>query len=247
MASIEKRGNKYKIVVSCGYDINNKQIKKSMTWEPSPDMTPKQIEKELQKQAILFEDKCESGQYMDCSIKFKDFAEMWFKEHAEKQLKRRTVARYREHLQRINLAIGHMRLDKVQPVHLMQFYNNLSEGGVRNDVKYTLVTDIEKLIRKKKKSLKEFITIANISETTFRDVRKGKNVKEETALKIANAINKPMDQIFRADKQKYKGLSGTTVLHYHRLISSTHVTELNHHKQSKKKHVFLMMCKLQNF
>ena len=51
MASITKRGNGYRIKVSCGYDINGKQIVKSMTWEPKVSMTARQIEKELQRQA----------------------------------------------------------------------------------------------------------------------------------------------------------------------------------------------------
>lgn len=58
MASIEKRGKSYRIVVSCGYDINNEQIKHNTTWKPEPGMTKKQIEKELNRQAVLFEEKC---------------------------------------------------------------------------------------------------------------------------------------------------------------------------------------------
>ena len=61
MASITKRGNTYKIVVSCGYDINNKKITHSMTYKPAPNMTEKQIQKDLQKQALMFEEKCKNG------------------------------------------------------------------------------------------------------------------------------------------------------------------------------------------
>ena len=61
MATIQKRNNSYKITVSCGYDINNKQIRRTMTYTPEPDMTPKQIEKEVQRQAVLFEEN--QGEY----------------------------------------------------------------------------------------------------------------------------------------------------------------------------------------
>ncbi len=220
MASIEKRGNKYKIVVSCGYDINNKQIKKSMTWEPSPDMTPKQIEKELQKQAILFEDKCESGQYMDCGIKFIDFAETWLKEHAEKQLKRRTVARYKEHLKRINLAIGHMRLDKIQPIHLMKLYDNLAESGVREDISYFAIADLNNLIKASKQTKEEFAKLTTVSLTTLRTACRGENVSYKTAGNIAKGLNTPLNKIFKAEEKNLKGLADKTILNYHRLISS---------------------------
>ena len=35
MATIEKRGDSYRITVSCGYDVNGKQIKQKMMIEAS--------------------------------------------------------------------------------------------------------------------------------------------------------------------------------------------------------------------
>lgn len=56
MATIEKRNNAYRITVCCGYDINGKQIRRRMTYTPDEKMTAKQIEKEVQRQAVLFEE-----------------------------------------------------------------------------------------------------------------------------------------------------------------------------------------------
>ena len=53
MATIQKRGNNYRIKVSCGYDTQGKQVIQSMTWKPDEKMTEKQIEKELQRQVVL--------------------------------------------------------------------------------------------------------------------------------------------------------------------------------------------------
>lgn len=125
MATITKRGNSYRITVSCGYDLNGKQLRRTMTWVPPDGMTARQIQKEANRQAVLFEEKCRTGQVLDGNIKFADFAERWFKDYAEKQLRPTTVARYHVLMPRINAAIGHIRLDKLQPHHLMQFYNNL--------------------------------------------------------------------------------------------------------------------------
>lgn len=63
MSTVTKRGDTYRIRVSAGYDINGKQIMKSMTWKPEPGMTKKQIEKELDRQRVLFEEKVNNGQY----------------------------------------------------------------------------------------------------------------------------------------------------------------------------------------
>ena len=54
MPTIQKRNNSYLITVSCGYDITGKQIRKTMTYKPEPNMTAKQIEKEVQRQAYLY-------------------------------------------------------------------------------------------------------------------------------------------------------------------------------------------------
>ena len=50
MATTRKRGNSYQIRVSCGYDTQGNQVIQTMTWKPEEGMTPKQIEKELQRQ-----------------------------------------------------------------------------------------------------------------------------------------------------------------------------------------------------
>ena len=47
-----KRGNSYRIRVSCGYDINGKQVFQMKTWTPEEGMTAAQIKKELQRQTL---------------------------------------------------------------------------------------------------------------------------------------------------------------------------------------------------
>ena len=44
-----------------GYDSQGEQIVRSMTWKPSENLTPKQIEKELQRQVIMFEETVKKG------------------------------------------------------------------------------------------------------------------------------------------------------------------------------------------
>lgn len=52
MATIKQRGDSYKITVSCGYDLNGKQIRGHLTWTPEPGMTKRQMQKELDRQAV---------------------------------------------------------------------------------------------------------------------------------------------------------------------------------------------------
>lgn len=68
MPSITPRKNKdgdiisYTIRVYHRYDSHGKRLKPyTMTYKPAPNMTVKQIEKELNKQTVMFEEQCKQG------------------------------------------------------------------------------------------------------------------------------------------------------------------------------------------
>lgn len=130
MATARKKGKGYEIRVFCGLDINNKRIDKSMTWIPEQSMTPKQIEKELDRQKVLFEEQVKNGILPDKNIRFCDFSKRWMDEYAKINLAIKTYARYEIYLERINQAIGHFKLKDLKPLHLNSFYRNLEEDGV---------------------------------------------------------------------------------------------------------------------
>lgn len=128
MASIRKKNNSYEIRVSCGYDINGKQKFQQMTWKPEAGMTAKQIEKEVNRQAVLFEEKCLKGQ-VTANIKFEEFAEQWFEEYAKLNLRSTSYERMRKLTPRVYHALGHLRLDKITGRHIQQFINDLLLNG----------------------------------------------------------------------------------------------------------------------
>lgn len=126
MANIRKRGNSYQIRVSCGYNTKGQQIIQTKTWTPDDGMTKKQIEKELQRQLVLFEEECTHGHIIS-SIKFEEFAEQWFNEYAEIKLKPKSIEGYRWMSKRIYKAIGHLRLDKITARHLQSFIADMTK------------------------------------------------------------------------------------------------------------------------
>lgn len=215
MATIQKRNNSYRITVSCGYDVNGKQLRRSMTWTPEPGMTRRQTEKELDRQAVLFEEKCRTGQVLDGNIRFADFAEKWFADYAEKQLKPRTLATYTALLPRILAALGHIRLDKLRPNHITAFCANLSEPGVRADTKYRCKTSFKALISTTQSA---FAKSAGVSIGTIESLVAGHNISRHSAEKISAALNRLLDEVFEPTGKEI--LSGKTLLHYHRLLSS---------------------------
>lgn len=129
MATVRKRGKAYQIRVSAGYDLNCKQIIKTMNWTPPRDMTEKQAEKEVQKQAVLFEDRVQHNLVFDNNMRFADYAENLYKAN-ENNFTPLTVKIYNDLLERICVAIGHIKLKDLQSHHLQEFYINLSEDGI---------------------------------------------------------------------------------------------------------------------
>ena len=126
MATIRKRGNSYQIRVSCGYDTSGNQVEQSMTWKPDKNMTEKQIQKELNRQAVMFEQACANGQ-VTTAMKFQDFAEQWFKEYAEIKLKTQTIRGYRWASKRTYKELGHLRMDKITTRTIQRFVTHLTQ------------------------------------------------------------------------------------------------------------------------
>lgn len=125
MASIKKRGNSYRITVSNGRDLSGKQLLETATFVPDPARTEKQNQKALEKFVYEFEEKVKSGKFLDGEkITFQAFAERWLKEYAAAQLELTTIDVYKLLLKsHILPAIGHLKLAKIQPVHLNNLYN----------------------------------------------------------------------------------------------------------------------------
>lgn len=130
MATARLRGKSYEIRVFCGLDEKGKRLYKYTHWTPDTNMTPKQIEKEVERQKILFENRVKKGEAVDGNVRFRDFAQRWMTEYAKPKLAPKTIARYKGLLTRINIAIGHLKLSDIRPMHLNAFYKNLAEPGV---------------------------------------------------------------------------------------------------------------------
>ena len=217
MATIEKRGEGYRITVSMGYDIHGKQIKERMTWIPEPGMTRRQIEKELNRQEVLFEEKCKAQQVHGGSIKLADFADLWFRDYAEKQLKPRTVEIYRNLRFRTDEALGHISLEKLQPRHLLAFYTQLEQENIRLDTSYTPAINLKALLKERKVTQVALAQLAEISIGTVEVLVKGCNVSAGTAQKVSAALQIPIKNLFTPVNRG--PLSGKTRLHYHRFLS----------------------------
>lgn len=131
MASIRKRKNTYQITVSKGRDISGKQLVETTTFTPDPTKTEKQNQKALEKFVFEFEEKVKSGKVMDGEkMVYKDYIDLWLKDYAYKQLEQTSIERCESSLNNLILPeLGHLKLAKIQPLHIQEFYNTLAQKG----------------------------------------------------------------------------------------------------------------------
>lgn len=116
MASIEKRGNSYRITVCAGYDAHGKKIRKQTTFKPSPKLNDKQKRIAAEKYAMQFENDVISGHEADAySRKLCDFTQEYLQYKAG-QFSPLTLKFYSDTIeQRINPLMGHMLLKNIRP------------------------------------------------------------------------------------------------------------------------------------
>ncbi len=222
MASIRQRGkNSYQITVSTGYNSNGQKLIKQRTVKRPAELTDKQWEKEIEKLAVEFEREVEKGIYLDGSkLTFAEFCEKWLKTYAEIELEPKTVFRYKEMLtSRIIPCIGHIRLDKLQPHHLLEFYENLREAGIRLDIKYIAMPELIEIINKQGLTLSKLSALSGVSDKTISNMIKFQPITSKSAGLICKTLDIKLETVF-VTKDESGALSARTVLHHHRLIST---------------------------
>lgn len=222
MANITPRLNKdgstsYLIRVFVDETRSGKQKQKSMTWKPAPGMSEKAIQRELNRQATLFEERARRGlAALDGAIRFEDYAERWMK---AAQLAPSTQARYEDLLKRINAAIGHIRLDRLQAHHLEEFYRTLRESGAKENGRFAVSKGLDKLMDKKKITRAALAERSGVSASTVGVARRGERIRIDKAERIATALGVDVKRVFTLFENS-SGLSDKTILHHHRLISA---------------------------
>ena len=194
-----------------------KSLRAYISYCPVEGMTARQIEKAVQKAAMDFERQVQQGGLVADSMTVDELLAKWFKEYAEPQLKPHTVSDYRKLVPRISAALGHIKLGKLRPGHIMQFYAQLQKPGIRLDGKYQAKPGFVAMYPKGKR--KALVDAAGVAERTVARIWAGECTSLQTAQKLAQAAGAPFSKAF-VNVSKDKKLSGNSARHYHRLLSS---------------------------
>lgn len=137
MASIRKRGNSYLIVVSMGYDYEGNRIKPvQKTVKPPEGYTPKQAEKWLDEQALLFEMEARNTpQAVNANITLAQYIEIWLREVAPHKLAKSTLVRDKQDIARILPHLGHYKLKELRPEIFRSYYEKMRKEPRLSDGK----------------------------------------------------------------------------------------------------------------
>lgn len=220
MATVEKRGKSYRITVAAGIDLNGKQIRHRFVWTPDEKLTPRQVEKELNRQVVRFEEQVKTGSTaLDGNVRFVDFAERYMKDYGRLSLKPTTLSNYERNLVRINQAIGHIRLKDLTPMHIQAFYRNLQEEGIRQHTTATATPALAEWIARQPISKSAFAKKAGITHQTVSQALKGNTINQVSAEKIAAATGLEVKELFTINADTTP-LAPATIHSYHRTISS---------------------------
>lgn len=196
MPSIKKRGNTYRIMVSLGYDIYGKQIRKTTTYTPPEGVSEGKAEKLAMAYAYEFEKRCQGMTNMNENIRFSELMEWYFNQVAIHKLKPATYANNRTLMDLYVLPyIGNMKLKDINTAKIDELFNQLHRDGRRRET-YRLrnVTILEHGTRR------PLSRRSGVTMNTLRTLSNGGTVTRETAEKISNALGFKLKDIFIAEE-----------------------------------------------
>ena len=126
-----KGKNRYKMVVSSGFNAKGKRDRRSKT----VTVTSK---KDLEDKYAEFKTKVRTGLFLNNNkLSFRDFVEtQWLMDIEVKNLAPKTLSRYKNMLdQRIRPEIGHIKLSDINRNHIAKLYEDMTQEGSRLDGK----------------------------------------------------------------------------------------------------------------
>lgn len=141
-----------------------------------------------------------NGLVLDSDMLLDDLIDRWFEEYANKHLKPKTLYDYKRMRSRITAGLGYLKVSKIKPAHLMAFYDNLEEKGIRQDSSFTATTALLKLLPHGVRGA--LAKEAGVGQDTMRMVYAGKGVSKRTAEKVSAAVGLAVSKAFNEHPKK---------------------------------------------
>jgi len=196
MPSVKKRGDTYRIMVSQGYDIYGKQIRKTTSYTPPEGVTEGKAEKLAMAYAYEFEKRCQGMVNMNENIRFSELAQWYYNQVAVHKLKPTTYANNRALMDLYVLPyIGNMKLKEINTARIDALFNELRRDGRKKET-YRL-RDVATLEYGTRRPLARK---SGVNMNTLRTLGNGGTVIKETAERIAEALGVKLKDVFIAEE-----------------------------------------------
>jgi integrase len=196
MPSVKKRGDTYRIMVSQGYDIYGKQIRKTTSYKPPEGVTEGKAEKLAMAYAFEFEKRCQGMVNMNENIRFSELAQWYYNQVAVHKLKPTTYANSRTLMDLYVLPyIGNMKLKEINTARIDALFNELHRDGRKRET-YRL-RDVATLEYGTRRPL---VRKSGVNMNTLRTLGNGGTVIKETAERIAEALGVKLKDVFIAEE-----------------------------------------------
>lgn len=178
MAAITPRKNKngetisYTIRVYRGYDSSGKRLKPFTTsYKPERGMTAKQIERELNRQAVQFEEKCKNGGAANSTMKLEEFCGIYL-DIMKPLLSPATAAFYKQQIDGYIIpALGHLKLKDIKTAHVQAYIQQLvalpkaTRAGERNGSETIALATVRRYLTVLQSIFKHAVKLGIIPET----------------------------------------------------------------------------------
>ncbi len=120
---IIQRGKSYRFTVYMGYDVNHRQIRKTMTYTPPSGVTKRQADKLAKEQYIIFSNYCKGVYNLKENMRFHELVDDYFCVYAPVNLKPITIYNYQKQITYHFMAyFGNKRLKDISTAVISHFF-----------------------------------------------------------------------------------------------------------------------------
>ncbi|AST93049.1 site-specific integrase [Sutcliffiella cohnii] len=139
MASFQQRGkNSFLLTVEAGYNSKGKRLRRTRTIKIEDESllkTKKKLKDYLNDELLKFKMEVEAGAYIAPEkMTLEKFITEWEKKYADKELSETTLSSYLSQIKNhIIPNIGHLRIDKITPIHIIHLLDNMERVDGKNE------------------------------------------------------------------------------------------------------------------
>ena len=214
MPSISKRGNAFRIMVSLGYGMDGRQIRKTTTYMPPEGVTPGKAEKLVTAFAYEFEKSCQGMVNMNENLRFSELVTWYNEQIAPHKLKESTLYSNRKLIDLYVLPyLGNLKLKDISTARIDGLFNTLLRNG-RTAQKCRLKSaDVLP-----HGTWKPTCRKSGVCMQTLKTAIQGDTITKASAEKLAKALGKTMKELFES-AESGGGLDPQTIMRVRMCIS----------------------------